>query len=66
MKHRHLRSLSSLIGRGVSAAVRTAVVGIFVAGGSIAILRFLGVPLPSTQELMHNLESITRLARILS
>ncbi len=66
MRHRFRKFMSLLARRAFSAALRTVITGLVFGVCAMLVMRYLGVPLPTTDELLHNLESITRLAGILS
>ncbi len=66
MRHRLLNFLSLTARKAFSAALRTFVTALVLGVCAMAILRYMGVPVPTPHELLHNLASITRLAKILS
>jgi hypothetical protein len=66
MRHRLFRVLSAYLqkalGVAVRAAVTTFVLGVFV----VSLLHYLGVPLPTAQELLHGFERLPKLAKVFS
>ena len=66
MRHKVLRSAGSIIQKALSVAIRTVVTLVVFGFCTIVVAHYMGVPLPSAEQVFHNLESITRLARLLS
>jgi hypothetical protein len=66
MRHRIFKFLSTLVRALISSVLRTAVTSITFVVISLVTMNYLGVPLPSAQQLIDKFEAVTRLAEILS
>lgn len=66
MRHRFFRGVTKFLQNLLGAVLRT-VLTTFVFGACVAaVAHFMGVPLPSPNQVLRELESISKLARVLS
>jgi hypothetical protein len=66
MPRKVLNVLSEIMSRTLSAALRTILTGAIFATCLMVTLHYMGAPVPSPYQLLHDLAAITRLSRILS
>jgi hypothetical protein len=66
MRHRFVQALSLVTRLIISVLLKTAITGLVFAVCLVITLHYLGVPIPSAQELNDKFEGLTRLAEILS
>ena len=66
MRYRPPRLLVALVRHVCRAALRAFITALVFMTCTVAVLAYLGVPLPDADELMERFESISQLARILS
>ena len=66
MRHKVLRSAGSIVQKAFGIAIRTVVTMIVFGVCTLVTMHYMGVPIPSAEQVFHNIESITRLSRLLS
>ncbi len=66
MRRRMVRSFSKLFNQVCGAALRAAAATLVFTTGMVMVLRYLGVPMPSTHELLKPIEGLSSLAKIFS
>jgi len=66
MRYRLLRSLSAAIKQVCGAVLRALLTSLVFGICVVALMRYLGVPVPSPFELFRDVEGLSKLAKILS
>ena len=66
MRHRLVTISAALLRQVVRVVARTVFVGLLFTTCLVLTLRYLGIPVPSPYELLHDFEGLSKLAKILS
>lgn len=66
MRHRIVHQLSSVAGRALSVAIRTVITCTVFGTCLMLTLHYMGIPVPSPYDLIHNFDALDKLAKILT